>query len=397
MTTGTRHRLHQDPAPDGLRGVAILLVLAHHFFTLDDPHGRASRLVAAVVHSGWVGVDLFFVLSGFLITNILLNTRGQPGYFRTFYLRRTLRIFPLYYAVAGAGLVVALSGHVPAHLGLPADPAAFRPVLLYYTNFAVLRTDAAVFGAFFIFWSLAVEEHFYLVWPTVLRVLRPRWHVAACVAVIVAAAAVRAGCWAGHVRPIAIYAMTCCRMDALAAGGLLAIGVRAAGPARHRAVRRAGWAVAALAGAALVGLDLATPGVGLDNFGRAVQTVGYPLTAALMSGVLAVAVAGSWVRVPLRLGVLRWYGRYSYGIYVLHPFVQMWVNYHLDAATLARHLHPAGLAAVVRPAAGVAVASALGWASYHGFERHFLRLKDAWAPKTASAVGVGPPELGTPA
>ena len=86
------------PALDGLRGVAVLAVLLFHFAHLDRPAGLAQRWLLSATGAGWAGVDLFFVLSGFLITGILLDARGSSGYFRTFYLRRVLRIFPLYYA-----------------------------------------------------------------------------------------------------------------------------------------------------------------------------------------------------------------------------------------------------------------------------------------------------------
>src|SRR5580704_2772726 len=89
---------------DGLRGLAILLVLIYHFAG-DIPF---NVILIAPVYYGWSGVDLFFVLSGFLITRILLRTRADPGYFRSFYIRRALRIFPLYYTVLGVCALVSL-------------------------------------------------------------------------------------------------------------------------------------------------------------------------------------------------------------------------------------------------------------------------------------------------
>jgi peptidoglycan/LPS O-acetylase OafA/YrhL len=101
------------PALDGLRGVAVLLVLAFHFAHIDGEGGTVERALLGATRSGWAGVDLFFVLSGFLITGILLDVRWSSGYFRAFNLRRVLRIFPLYFAYL-AILFLALPALVPA-------------------------------------------------------------------------------------------------------------------------------------------------------------------------------------------------------------------------------------------------------------------------------------------
>jgi peptidoglycan/LPS O-acetylase OafA/YrhL len=144
---------------DGLRGVAVLLVMVCHFGPELPVATRGANALARVLSAGWVGVDLFFVLSGFLITRILLAARGSPGYFTNFYARRVLRIFPLYYATLLMVFVVL------PWLGVTAapEPAASHQAWLwtYTSNLLVARLRSFVFltpaANLNHFWSLAIE------------------------------------------------------------------------------------------------------------------------------------------------------------------------------------------------------------------------------------------------
>src|SRR5207244_13039880 len=140
----------------------IRLVLAVHFLGNADAQSPAERLVAKLGAYGIVGVDLFFVLSGFLITGLLLDSKGAPGYFRNFYARRTLRIFPLYYAVlALLFLVLPLLVALPP----PLEDARTHQVWLWtYTANFYIAAKASWWALTYVshFWSLAIEEHFYL-------------------------------------------------------------------------------------------------------------------------------------------------------------------------------------------------------------------------------------------
>ena len=185
----SRWRGHIKPL-DGLRGIAILLVMWFHFAWPAKAQGLITRLYVSVAALGWVGVDLFFVLSGFLITGILLDSKRGAGYFRNFYARRVLRIFPLYYAVLLVTLVI-----LP--LIVPYDTPALKRLLegqgwlwLYSTNISVAvehgnwiaSADWLRMGAL---WSLAVEEHFYLVWPLLVFFLSRRALLRTSIAMIV--------------------------------------------------------------------------------------------------------------------------------------------------------------------------------------------------------------------
>jgi peptidoglycan/LPS O-acetylase OafA/YrhL len=164
------------PALDGVRGLAILLVLLYHFVAQTTATNRLEAAVNWALGYGFLGVDLFFVLSGFLITGILYDSRADPGYFRTFYMRRVLRIFPLYYAVLavvffGVSLLPALRGSEIA--GLREHQAW---AWLYGINVYLSIQGGWVLSYIEHFWSLAVEEHFYFIWPLVVWLLgaRPR-------------------------------------------------------------------------------------------------------------------------------------------------------------------------------------------------------------------------------
>src|SRR5207248_1231599 len=143
------------PQLDGIRGVAILVVILHN-------SGRFPRLFA----NGWMGVDLFFVLSGFLITGILLDTKESESYFKNFYARRCLRIWPLYYSLLLFMFVlVPLLRPSEAHI-IFEKSSPWWAYPLFLQNFLIpISTNAA--GPLAITWSLAIEEQFYLVWAVV--------------------------------------------------------------------------------------------------------------------------------------------------------------------------------------------------------------------------------------
>ena len=159
------------PTLDGVRGLAILLVLAHNYLLLESPSGIAGYMTERVLNAGWVGVQLFFVLSGFLITWGLLESRDTENYFRNFYARRVLRIFPLYYLMLILTFLV-----LPALNFYPKTIADDAPcqwwLWLFLSNWS--QPYGICGNSLPHFWSLAVEEQFYLVWPLAVRYTQPR-------------------------------------------------------------------------------------------------------------------------------------------------------------------------------------------------------------------------------
>jgi peptidoglycan/LPS O-acetylase OafA/YrhL len=347
------------PALDGLRAIAVLLVLYNHAPQLlwnveGNGWWHASR-------GAWLGVDLFFVLSGFLITSILLHSRGRPGAFRRFWLRRALRIFPLAYAYLAALALVALLPGFP----LLRDPSAFTWAALYLLNFhiALHGWPAPEYG---LLWSLAVEEHFYLAWPFVALCARPRAVVALPVAAIAAAPLLRL--WElPHLGPVGVYVATHCRLDTLAFGALLAVGWH--GAARERLRSIAAWL--ALPSVAWIAWVLGAPMSAVAaNAPEWFQAFGYTAVAAAFAVWCTLALEpGPLLRRVLCSALLRRIGRISYGVYV----------WHVLTASLMRHafqhfrLAPNDL---VLLGAWLAVLFATASISYRWFEAPLLRLKD---------------------
>jgi peptidoglycan/LPS O-acetylase OafA/YrhL len=153
------------PELNGLRALAALAVMLCHAKTVFD-HARWATVVARWARSGWLGVDLFFVLSGYLLTRGLYELREGPHYYRRFYARRVARIFPLYYLYLAGVFAVAARVALPPHLFAPRDGDLTR-FAVYLGNAVYAERWPGLLLA--LFWSLAVEEHFYLVWPAAFR------------------------------------------------------------------------------------------------------------------------------------------------------------------------------------------------------------------------------------
>jgi peptidoglycan/LPS O-acetylase OafA/YrhL len=372
------------PALDGLRGVAILLVVAHMLGTLDAPAGALVTALSAGFATGWIGVQLFFALSGFLITGILLDTRDATNPLSAFFARRFLRIFPLYYGTLFVAFVV-----VPALGAAPPTLAHDRAHQLWlwaYLENWVASTDAGS-RTFPHFWSLCLEEQFYLAWPFVLRGREPRGCLRLCLGVGLAALGARLALLAAGVSHGAVYTFSVTRMDALALGGAAAAALRIpALAARVLARRRRLWGASLVV---FVAGALATRGYALATFGGA--SLGYSflsvtcalsVLAAAASDLHGAATPVAWS--PLRTAPLRALGTYSYGIYVFHKPLHDLVGKRV----LARY----GLDATRSPAtacvyvlAGLVVSFAAAFVSYHVYEKPFLALKSRFVPRLAAA------------
>jgi peptidoglycan/LPS O-acetylase OafA/YrhL len=308
---------------DGVRGIAISLVLVWHYLSfslLPDP-GSVAAYVMDIVRLSWSGVDLFFVLSGFLIGGILIDNRQAKNYFKVFYARRIFRILPLYFVWLAlfSGLLFA-QGLVPSNL----SSMVTGPIPLWsYATFSqnLFMAYQNTFGTLWmgITWSLAVEEQFYFVLPFVIRYLEPRklpWFLLGC---ILTAPLLRVGLSLSFPSggPLAAYVLMPCRADALLLGTLCAWMVREPKIAqflREQIILLYVAFIILLGGAVVLAVEFN------PYLSSGWQTLGYTWLAFLYSCFLLIAVtekSGSIEKITMNF-LLRRLGTVAYGVYLIH-------------------------------------------------------------------------------
>ena len=273
------------PGLDGLRGAAILLVFLYHALRSIPDATRGGEWVHRLANTGWMGVDLFFVLSGFLITGILLDTKSSPRYFRIFYGRRALRILPLYLTFVTVLLFV-----VPVlPMVSPGQAAGVVGAKAWYwthsVNFMIARNgwEQGTWHSGHL-WSLSLEEQFYVCWPAVVYLCSRRRLVGVTIALVLGVWVVRAALVSWGASSVAIYVLLPTRMDSLALGALLAVLAR-----EHAAWFRVGRWTAPAVGAALA-LAYVFREDALLSSGALTQILGYPALGILSTAAIVHAV-----------------------------------------------------------------------------------------------------------
>ena len=334
------------PELDGLRGLAILWVVLYHC----HPRLVGTWIYYAAIW-GWAGVILFFILSGFLITSILLTTRDKPRYFHNFHARRALRIWPLYIL-----LLAVVYLNAPWFIG-PSVMDAIRtaPWLAYLflvQNLFHLALPPAIGPT----WALCIEEQYYFFWAPVVRYLRKPWMLAAVLLCsLVGSPWLRFGhhAWLTPTH-------TLIHLDGIAWGSLLAIGLHTLNLSRRT------WLWMGL-GSMVVGIWAAATIAGGTAFLDSALAVGFA------GGVLAL-IASTGARTPvnaaLRSGPLAFYGRISYGLYMCH--ISIFIYFGWFDARMDRYGIPGNLAVVAFRLAASTVAATVLW---YGFESRILKLK----------------------
>lgn len=379
-------------ALDGLRGVAILLVMLHHFL-LVQPNQLWEQWLVSTIHFGWAGVDLFFVLSGFLITGILLDARQSPRYFRSFYARRVLRIFPLYYALLFFSLVLLpLVPHpkIDVVAGTGGHDIAYWAFL---SNWSIALDNAFHNRILAPTWSLAIEEQFYLVWPLVVLAIGGKRLLWVCPLLAVSSLVLRLvllhGADAGYTT---VYVLTPCRFDGLALGAWVAAFARHGkvgnGQLSTRGLSRVTWIGVACLAAGYLGemITLWTSEGRAYSRSEFALGPGFTLLAigfACLVMQLASATPPSWAGF-LSHPVLCSFGKYSYAIYLTHmplraglrdlvlgpasPGTSPMVTF----ADISDSPWPGQLCFFLL---ATSLSWGVGWASWRVLERHFVRLK----------------------
>ena len=368
------------PALDGVRGLAIALVLLHHFSPTFRPTSATMQAVYYGIKMCWTGVDLFFVLSGFLITRILLATKGQATWLGRFYMRRVLRIFPLYFAAVG--FIVFL---LPRLAKLDAATVDMIRVRGWYL-FAYLQNAVdAWLGQWSFstsqlnidhFWSLAVEEQFYLVWPLAVWLLPRRALAFLAIAMCVFAPALRLLLLAAGAPPLVAFVSTPCRMDTMALGALIAMAEATPftkeDTARYlRYLQRLGvFSLASfVVGAGWTRMLLPTMPFAAG--------IGFSLLSCASAALLATIVVspGRIITAIFTSRPLKSLGSYSYGIYILHFPLIFPLARVVHAESWPQRLHSELAAWLIWFLFGTGVSLALAMVVQRVIERPALSLK----------------------
>jgi peptidoglycan/LPS O-acetylase OafA/YrhL len=356
--------LQHLPELDGLRGVAILMVLFFHY------SGDAPRWAQWLLQYGWAGVDLFFVLSGFLITRILLSTKESPEYFRSFYTRRVLRIFPLYYLAIFLFFFLLL----PLRHANGASLEISSGEQIWYWTYLVNWHDSTehLTRPLIHIWSLCVEEQFYLMWPLAIWACRRKQIPLLCLGVAAISFCTRLFFELSHADPEFLHRATINRLDTLAAGAWLAaiLGV----DSWHAKLSASLRPIFFLGAAALIALWL---GVHYHPDLVGSYAFSYLLLAVVFGSAVFYCATNTGSQAPIcrafRCGLLRNFGKFSYSIYIFHLFV--YAKVRQPALALMQSLPPS-LAGPLTVVIGIVATYLIGLLTWHIYEKHFLKLKD---------------------
>ena len=354
------------PELDSLRGIACLMVLVFHGFGnhfTADGLGAIPRMVVRISGYGWTGVNLFFVLSGFLITGILLESRGERGYYKRFYIRRALRILPAYLGVVLLLIVLSRAELVDREVSW----GFIGLSLIYLSNLTQFFGVPLQYG---VLWSLAVEEQFYLLWPTCVKKLNLRGTAIAAGAICILAPVCRVA--AARLGYNVFGYETWLVADGLGMGALLAIAARAFHQSRTTL-----WRASAAVALVTVGCFLFDRVFGHTLAGGALHVTG--INSFYASVVTATILLGS--RFGIRLRGLEFFGDISYGLYLVHPLCFDLYD-HLSPKIWPSMANGTGNFRVMafRFLVVSSMAIAVAAVSRRLYEERFLRLKNRMAP-----------------
>ena len=357
-------------ALDGLRGVAILMVLVYHLAPRSESTSISATLFTNLLDLGKYGVDLFFVLSGFLITGILLQTKTRPGYLTNFFGRRSLRIFPLYYALLFVLFIALPFVHVFEFETARADQKWFW---LYIVNISA-GIKRFPYGSLNHLWSLAVEEQFYLVWPFIVLCVSRRTLARICWISIALAFISRMALILWLHAPTLAYTLTPCRMDSLLAGSLIVLYSQRAGWT-SRAARPANRALPVIG---IVYLVICCAFASFQLWKTGISLIGPTVLAFAFGAAVICSIDGeSRFAHRMRSPLLIAFGKYSYALYLFHPLLSHvghgMVNHLARRSGFLRTLPQLSRDWMALPLT-LSLSFGSAWVSWHLFEKRFLGL-----------------------
>jgi peptidoglycan/LPS O-acetylase OafA/YrhL len=361
MNPGNPHRQYFS-ALDGFRGLAAIFVITFHNF----------GFLIKYYSFGWIGLDMFFVLSGFLITDILLKTLEGKNYLRNFYVRRVLRIFPLYYLSLIIFLLVLPALHIELGLKYYTDNQAWLWGYMQNWLFIFKNPESNTLNHL---WSLAVEEHFYLLWPLIILIIRKPRHLLVFIVLLLAlVVSARIWIWYKHIPGFAyynLYAFT--RIDGICMGCMVAILLRV----NKFFIKKYLYAIVLFLAAInlLFFLINRQNQFSLPYLGFA----GYTTVAALFGLLVNQIISNETIVINnfFNISLLRFIGKISYSFYIFHwpvyllitPYLSSWFGSFTSGRTTQ----------FIVSTLATLVALAVGWLSFNYFEKYFLKLKAKFA------------------
>jgi peptidoglycan/LPS O-acetylase OafA/YrhL len=322
------------PELDGIRGIAIALVIVFHLqelLFLDLPSTISIKVASRILGLGWVGVDIFFVLSGFLITGILLRDNDMPSFWWDFYTRRFFRIVPAFLVVFL--IVLMFLPHVSLRIVMT--------YVFFLANWTIVNgTEIPTMGHI---WSLAVEEQFYLIWPVIVRKLPKSQLLYTSLALAISSIVLRLILYKCGINPYVIYKITPTRLDGLAVGSATAIAMQLQRP---KEILKQHW----------INISWAAVAIWLSGFcilkfsyfswkpmSTVFATPGVEILAGMYIFASLEAELPSKIQVVLVNPALGWLGRRSYGLYLIHEPIHHAASHLLETLKINRPLERFGL------------------------------------------------------
>ena len=370
------------PGLDGVRGLAILLVMAYHFVARiahtrpmsDEALSIVDHLAVKITDAGWVGVEIFFVLSGFLITGILYQSRLERGYFRVFYARRTLRIAPLYYSFLILGFLATpyLMGSKTSAFAIPSNKHWW--FWCYLTNwlFAYEGTFNLTNGGYL--WSLAVEEQFYLIWPFIVLAFSARTLMYFCITLFFLTGLLRVYLITVGVSTTAVYTMSISHADGLILGSCLVMAVQEFGAVRLRPLMLSLFASSFLGAIAVIYFN----NWNFRFYDENVAAFGYSCVAVLSACLIWAVLPDSGmdcIRCRFEGAFLRSFGKFSYAIYLIHIPIAVFIMKGVFDPGIHKIANEYLPSIILYCLSCIAICWMVALGSWHLFEKQILKLK----------------------